>query len=166
MSSLNVETFHFSVIVQFNAYIFLLKTMGGGGFWPYTWCQSQNMRQKHLKQTVNATWYSWLKHLCQCTLIHTHAREQTFLIFLSYTELEKYTEWKETLSASAKINIRASDPEIKLRNKCWVKHSWGEKVTCPNCSQYALHGWISQERVTVIFHSTFVKFINIFVQHL
>lgn len=82
-------------------------------------CQSQNMRQKHLKQTVNATWYSWLKHLCQCTLIHTHAREQTFLIFLSYTG-EIYWMKSETFSASAKINVRVSDPEIKLRNKFWI----------------------------------------------
>lgn len=63
----------------------------------------------------------------------------------------------ETFSASAKINVRASDPEIKQRNEfwiLWVKNSISSSIwfICPNCWQYALHAWISQEHVLIIFH--------------
>lgn len=143
---------HISVTVHFNAFRFVPKSMGGGVFWPYAWrcvtfkADGQFNMIQLTKSSVSV-------------LIHTQAREKTFVVifFVLHRTGEIYWMKSETFTASAKIKVRASNPEIKQRNEfwiLWVKKSISSSIwfICPNCWQYALHAWISQEHVLIIFH--------------
>lgn len=123
MSSLNVESLHLSAIVQFNAYIFVLKTTGGDGFWPYTWRQMP--KSEYEAETFKADGQCNMIQLTKTSLSvysHSHSCQGTNICYFSVLHRTGEIYWmkSETFSASAKINIRASDPEIKLRNKFWI----------------------------------------------
>ncbi len=53
---------------------------------------------------------------------HSHSCQGTNISYFSVLHRTGEIYWmkSETFSASAKINVWASDPEIKLRNKFWI----------------------------------------------
>lgn len=97
--------------------------MGGGGFWPYTWRQIP--KSEYEAETFKADGQCNMIQLTKTSLSvssHSHSCQGTNISYFSVLHRSGEIYWmkSETFSASAKINVRASDPEIKLRNKFWI----------------------------------------------
>lgn len=158
---------HFSIIDQFNAYVFVLG--GGGGFWPYTWRQMPE--SEYEAETFKAYGQCNMIQLTktsQSVYSHSHLCQGTTICYYSVLHWTGEIYWmkSETFSASAWINIRASDPEEKKKKKnksfgfFWWKSLTAYQFDSSHLPKLftirvTIYGWISQERVTVIFYSTF-----------